>query len=259
MEQALADLNCRVIQSTSDAAPGLLASVEPHLGAHHAPDLFHVQHEPSKAVPSRWPPNSGLPPRRSPRQKRRSSRRTNTSRWPPTSLHCVALAVLKGMASLEQVTDALEAARDAHQRLSAQREQVTQCLHALGHAYHCVDLERGVRRTGKLMAGDLYAQIDTIRTIAQQEDLSHLCLERIKKAERVIPKMQATIEFVSGYVRQQVSHLALPQPAAYAMHAPLIPSYDLERVALTRTVTAGAPLRALTERLRTPLFEPVGP
>src|SRR5215813_9120978 len=50
MEQALSGLNCRVIQSTSDEAPGLLAYVEHHLGAHHSPDLFHVQHELSKAV-----------------------------------------------------------------------------------------------------------------------------------------------------------------------------------------------------------------
>src|SRR5215475_14827326 len=42
------------------------------------------------------------------------------------------------------------------------------------------------------------------------------------------------------------------------MHAPLIPSYYLERVASTRTVMAGEPLRALAERLRTPLFAPDG-
>src|SRR5215510_14336879 len=34
MEQALAGLNCQVIQATSDEAPGLLAYVEHHLGAH---------------------------------------------------------------------------------------------------------------------------------------------------------------------------------------------------------------------------------
>src|SRR5467141_3203406 len=50
MEQALSGLHCQVIQSTSDEAPGLLAYVEHHLGAHHSPDLFHVQHELSKAV-----------------------------------------------------------------------------------------------------------------------------------------------------------------------------------------------------------------
>jgi hypothetical protein len=70
--------------------------------------------------------------------------------------------------------------------------------------------------------------------------------------------MQATIDFVSGYVRQQVSQLALAPPESYAMHAHLIPAYYLERVAATRTVTQGEPLRALAERLRTPLFEPEG-
>src|SRR5262244_3549304 len=50
MEKALSGLHCQVIQSTSDEAPGLLAYVEPHLGAHHSPDLFHVQHELVKAV-----------------------------------------------------------------------------------------------------------------------------------------------------------------------------------------------------------------
>ena len=40
MEPALAALNCQVIQSTSDEAPGLLAYVAHHLGAHHSPDLF---------------------------------------------------------------------------------------------------------------------------------------------------------------------------------------------------------------------------
>src|SRR5262245_13501621 len=50
MTPALAKLHCRVIQSTSDEAPGLLAYVEHYLEAHHSPDLFHVQHELVKAV-----------------------------------------------------------------------------------------------------------------------------------------------------------------------------------------------------------------
>jgi len=70
--------------------------------------------------------------------------------------------------------------------------------------------------------------------------------------------MQATIEFVSGYVRQQVQQLELASPQSFALHAHLLPSYDLERVASTRTVTQGEARRALAERLRTPLFEPGG-
>src|SRR5262245_15508157 len=94
-----------------------------------------------------------------------------------------------------------------------QRETLRQSIRAIRHAYHFVDLERGVRRNGKLIASDIQGRLDTIRRIAQQERLSQACLERIAKAERVVPKW---------------------------------------------TVTAGAPLRALAECLRTPLFEPGG-
>ena len=42
------------------------------------------------------------------------------------------------------------------------------------------------------------------------------------------------------------------------MHAHLIPSCYLERVAQTRPVSAGEPLRALAKRLRSPLVESGG-
>jgi hypothetical protein len=70
--------------------------------------------------------------------------------------------------------------------------------------------------------------------------------------------MQATIAFVSGYVRQQVAQLEVTPPVSFAMHAKLIPSYYLDRVAQTRSVSDGAPLRELAEGLRVPLFEPDG-
>jgi hypothetical protein len=148
----------------------------------------------------------------------------------------------------------VEAAQHAYQHLCQGREQIGQSIRALGHAYHFVDVERGVRRNGKLIANELQAQIDTIRTIAQQDGRSQGALDRIEKAERVIPKMQATIEFGSGYVGQQVKQLGLAQPASYAMHAHLIPSYSLERVASTKPLTEGQPLRELADRLRAPLF-----
>jgi hypothetical protein len=115
-----------------------------------------------------------------------------------------------------------------------------------------------VRRNGKLIAADIQAQIDQVRTVAQHEGLSQSCLDRLGKAERVVPKMQATIEFVSGYVRQQVSQLDLTPPVSYAMHAHRMPSFSLERVARTRTVSAGEPCRKLAEGLRTALFGPGG-
>ena len=94
--------------------------------------------------------------------------------------------------------------------------------------------------------------------MAQQENLSEACLDRSEKAERGGPNMPATIEFVSGYVRRQVSHLDLAPPVSYAMHASLIPSFSLDRVAHTRTVSGGEPRRALAEGLRPSLLAPGG-
>ena len=258
-KQALAGLNCRVIQSTSDEAPGLLASGEHHLGAHHSPDLFHVQHALSKAI------SAPLAAKQRAAHKAIAQAEETLNRVHEHLDNADGKSAKRGpgrppkaAASLEQATQDMEAARHEHQRLAGQCEAVTQSIRAIGHAYHFVDLERGVRRNGKRITGDIQRHIDTIRTIAQHEHLRETCLERLEKAERVVPTMQATIEFVSGYVRQQVRQLDLAQTASYAMHAQRIPSYALDRVASTRTVTAGEPLRALADRLRTPLFEPGG-
>lgn len=128
----------------------------------------------------------------------------------------------------------------------------------MGHTDPCVDLERGVRRNGQRMVGAIHQHIDTIRTIAQHAGLSHACLERSAPAERGVPTMQATIAFVSGSVRQLVKPLELAPPQSVAMHARLIPSYSLDRVAATRAVQEAAPRRELAEPLRPPLFEADG-
>src|SRR5215467_7384919 len=236
MEQALAGLHCQGIQSTSDEAPGWLAYVAHHLGAHHSPDLFHGQHELVKAVSG---PMAA---------KQRAAAKAATeapARFEQGQRHGQGVGDApqkrgpgrppKAAASLEHLAQAVQATRLEPQRLSAQREQVAQSIRTIGQVYHVVDLERGVRRNGQLIAADIHAQMDTIRRVAQHEGLSQSCLDRIDKAERVVPKMQATIACVSGYVRQQVDQLDLTQPTSFAMHAKLIPSYYLDRVAQTRT------------------------
>jgi DNA-binding XRE family transcriptional regulator len=259
MAPALAQFNCRVIQATSDEAPGLLAYVEHYLEAHHSPDLFHVQHELVKAV------SGPMATKERAAHKALSEARDQLEQvqaYPQSAGDEPAKRgpgrPPKAPVSLEQAEQALEAASREHERLTQQREHVAKSLCGIGHDYHFVDLERGVRRNGQLIAADIQAHIEQVHAIAQQEGLSQSCLERIEKAKRVVPKMQATIEFVSGYVRQQVAQLDLTPPASFAMHAKLIPSYYLDRVAHTRTVRDGEPLRALAERLRAPLFEPGG-
>lgn len=259
MAAALAPLHCRVIPSTREEASGLLAYVEHSLEAHHSPDVFPGQHELVQAVSGPMaakeraalkvvsdaaqplerlqsqPPSPGDEP-----DKPRPGR-------PP-----------KNPGSLEQAEQALDAAKRERERLAGQREQVHQRIRGIGHDDHFVDLKRGVRRNGRLIAADMQGRLDAIRTVAQQEGLSQSSLERLDKAKRVLPNMQATIEFVSGYVRQQVKELDLTPTVSFAMHAKLIPAYYLDRVAQTRPIAAGAPLRDIAERLRASLFAPGG-
>src|SRR5215470_419603 len=147
MEKALSGLHCQVIQSTSDEAPGLLAYVEHHLGAHHSPDLFHVQHELVKAV-------SG-PMATKQRAAAKAASETQAllaqmqeQRYTPSNAPAKRGPGRppKATASLEQVAQKAEAASREDQRRVEQREAVARSIRAIGHAYHFVDLERGVRR-----------------------------------------------------------------------------------------------------------------
>ncbi|HZC01597.1 MAG TPA: DUF6399 domain-containing protein [Gammaproteobacteria bacterium] len=259
MAPALAQFNCRVIQSTGDEASGLLAYVEHDLEAHHSPDLFHVQHELVKAVSGPMATKERAADKAVTEATEQLERlQTHPQNPGDKPAKRAPGRPPKNPMSLEQAEQALESGSREHERLAKQREQVKASIRGLGHDYHFVDLERGVRRNGHLIASDIQGHIEQIRTVAEQEGLSQSCLERIEKAERVVPKMQATIEFVSGYVGQQVAQLDLTPPVSFVMHAKLIPSYYLDRVAQTRSVEGGEPLRELAERLRAPLFEPGG-
>src|SRR6266481_9541364 len=178
MAPALAALNCQVIQSTSDETPGLLAYVAHHLGAHHSPDLFHGQHELSKAVSAPLA------------TKERAAHKATTEaqeRLDQVQAHLQPAhdnpqargpgRPPKEPMSLAQAQQELDAARREHERLAQQREQMAQSIRAIGHAYHFVDLERGVRRNGQLIAADILGHIEQARAIAQHEGLSQSCLE----------------------------------------------------------------------------------
>src|SRR5215831_20122691 len=182
MAPALAQFNCRVIQSTSDEAPGLLAYVEHYLEAHHSPDLFHVQHELVKAI------SGPMATKERTAQKAISEATEQLERLQTHSISTDDEPEKRGPGrppkapvSLEQAEQALEAASREHERLTQQREHVAKSIRGIGHDYHFVDLDRGVRRNGQLIASDIQGHIEHIRTMAQHEGLSQSCLERIEK------------------------------------------------------------------------------
>jgi helix-turn-helix, Psq domain len=131
MAQALAGLNCQVIQSTSDEAPGLLAYVEHALGVHHSPDLFHVQHELVKAVCGPMATKQRAAGKAATEAQERLERGQGQlqgagdapakrgSGRPP-----------KAIASLEQLEREAQAANQEFERISAQRERAGRPEHS---------------------------------------------------------------------------------------------------------------------------------
>jgi hypothetical protein len=163
MAPALAQLHCDVIQSTRDEAPGILAYVEPQLGAHHSPDLFHVQQELSKAV------SAPLATKERAAEKALSEAQEHLiqaqARLDNTGDQCEKRGPgrpPKAPMSLNQAQQRFDIASREHERLTQQRHQVKQSIEAVAQAYHFVDLERGVRRNGRLIAADIRTQIETI-------------------------------------------------------------------------------------------------
>jgi hypothetical protein len=131
MEPALAQFNCRVIQSTSDEAPGLLAYVEHYLEAHHSPDLFHVQHELVKAVSGPMATKE----RAAHKAVTEATEQLERLQSAPKSMGDEPAKRGPGRPpkepmSLEQARQALEAASREHERLAAQREQVKASIRA---------------------------------------------------------------------------------------------------------------------------------
>jgi hypothetical protein len=136
---ALSGLPVQVIQATSDEAKGLCRHVQTDLGAHHAPDLFHLQHEAAKAT--------GLPLARQVKaaeqaladaqarvEQQYQARTAYESQRPPGRPPAFEQRLAQAH---QQVAVAERDLQHAH----AHQTQAQEVLHELSAAYHPYDLE----------------------------------------------------------------------------------------------------------------------
>ena len=119
---------------------GLLAYVEHHLGVHHSPDLFHVQHELNRAVSAPLATKQRAAAQATTKAEERLTRMQKQRHDNNEPVQRGPGCPPKVAASLEQAVWAVEAACQEHRRLAEPRETVTQSIRAIGHAYHFVDL-----------------------------------------------------------------------------------------------------------------------
>jgi len=243
--QAIEGLPIEVIQSTSDEGKGVVSHVKQGLGAHHSPDLFHVQQELSRATSVAL---AGQVKRAEKAQAEAATQRAAVERQ-------VIEGKPKGGLNLEaRITQAQDNEEKAAQTLDIARgrqERAHQAISGIGQVYHPVDLKTGAWRETAQLTEELEQHFAEIKTVAEQAELSERCRKGIDKAHRVVPAMEDTMTFFHREVEEQVDALELSTQQATAVKQHLVPAAYLDRAASKATPADTRPeLRDLAAQLR---------
>jgi Family of unknown function (DUF6399) len=256
---ALEGLPVEVVQVTSDEAKGLLAHARAGLGAHHSPDLFHVQHDLSKAtsLPLRAQLNHA--------QTDLDGARRQTQQWiarrdaeaqgprrpgrPPEFERHIAEGRV-----LEQTRTARVDAAEQRQ------EQMHQAIRGVGDDYHPFALASGRPCDADAVRQRLTARFDAIERLAADAALATTARQRIAKARRVLDAMVATLAWVWVVIRTRLDALGLTPPLKVVVIEPLIAGLYLVRVAAqARSPVERAAITAVADRLLAQARAPDGP
>ena len=259
MQEATEGLSVEVIQSTSDEGRGILHHVKEELGAHHSPDLFHVQQELVKGT------SVVLEARKSQAQKTVEEATQELSRHQEkkeaylSSHHGPGRPpdfdkrILEAQQNKAKANEALEIAR-THQ------ERAKKAIQEIGEVYHPYDTETGAIKGAEEVSSSLEKCFSEIEEVASEASLPERCLKRIKKAKRVVVNMVATIAFFFLMVRAKVEALGLPLEVEEAVFHNLIPGIYLHLVSeKAKSAEQRHKLRRLSEDLLAPLRARDGP
>ncbi|MBK1621274.1 hypothetical protein CKO42_23220 [Lamprobacter modestohalophilus] len=259
LERGLAGFKVTVVQGISDEAKGLLAHVERDQGAHHSTDLFHLQHEVSKAM--------SLALRRT-EQQAEAEETTAKARW---QAECAAEQAYHRQhhgpgrppafaARIDRTLEAYVQASLARERAQAQRAESKALIGAFSAVDHPYDLEQGQAQTPEQLQTHLAGLFARLEALAEEVDLSERLCARLAKAKRLTNSLVATLAFFFMTVNTRVQALDLSPAIEQAMLNDLIPALYLERAAAR---SPGAEqrhrLRALSAQRLAPLQQPAHP
>jgi hypothetical protein len=227
MAKAVADKPIAVIQSTSDEGRGICSHVANGLGAHHSPDVFHVQQEVSRAT-------SG--PLAS---KVRQAEKEVAAAEKEVGKRVAAQAKFDGKKRRrgrrpdfdKRIAAARQAAHSHLAECQRQQERVQQANQAISRVYHPYNLETGGAQNAEAVAAALAVQFSQLEAVTQAASLSEKSRQRIAKARRVVVQMVATIAFFWLTVRAKIEALQLAPEVETLVYAHLLPAFYLQIVA----------------------------
>lgn len=229
LDGALKGLPVEVIQSTSDQGRALLRHAR-DLQAHHSPDLFHPQHDLSKAT--------ALALARRVRQAAEEYEDAVRTREKQIAKREAYRGERHGPGRppdfdgrIERAQQAVEVSRQAVDAALADQEACREAIRGLSTDYHCYRLTDGVAQDAGQIEALLGARFAVIDEVAKRAGLSQRCLGKIDKARRVTADMMATIAFVHTEIALHLAGLDLSPVLRTDIATRLIPGLYLQRVA----------------------------
>ena len=226
----LATLPVIVCQVVSDQAKALLKYAQTHLGAHHSPDLFHVQQDVSQAM------SLALI-----RQTRRAKEEQTKAQAAVAELdeqlaacreQCPESSFCAELEQQSQQARVAEAAAEDHLAACQDRQQrARQARKGLSHDYHPVDLENGQPLSAEEVGRRLAERFDTLEQIAAEAELSARSTKQLAKARRLLEPMKATIAFFWMMIGILFRLWDLPEAIQQWMRQDLIPGLYLAAAA----------------------------
>jgi hypothetical protein len=196
MDRGVAGLPVTVLQSCSDEGKGLLGYVGMSLGLHHTPDIFHVQYELHRA----FGPSLGRRLREAEARVVETERELVARRRQRKSLEQTYRKGALSRFALDRwernAQDAFEQAVSERDDVLSLRQRVREAVVGVSQDYHPFDLNTGKARPACDVEAALSGRFAALLEAVELLSLPEPARERVKKSQRVVPKMVATIAFV---------------------------------------------------------------
>lgn len=260
LETALAGWPVTVIQGISDEAKALRHHQEQDLGAQHVADVFHGQHDVSKATSLHLARHvrqatAAVAAAQTSLDAARAAHRAYDAQIPHPRGRPPAFAV-----RIEAALADLVAAEAEQTQALARQTQAREQIRELGILYHPYDLERGQGQPVAQAAARFAAVWARLAELADAADLPTRAREHLAKAQRLTVQWLATLALFFATLHARVEALDLPPDLEQAVLTQLIPALYLERVAGRSThADTRHRLTALSAQLLAPVRQPTHP
>lgn len=237
VNEALKGLNVEILSSTIDGGTALSAHVKKELKVEHAPDLFHVQQDLSRATAG--------PLKAQEREIEKELEKEQKK---------LVRAIEKHGKHSEPAQEA-EKIRNlkayGHGLRKTRREEVKTSIKGIGQDYHPIDLTTGEWQPPEIVKSKLEARMGRVEAAARETELAGSCLKKISKAKEQIDSMISYLTYFFLLLQRFFEEQNLPPEIEQFLREVLIPLAYLEWVFKKTPTKERQALKPILEKMRT--------